>query len=255
MLNAMALAALWRRNKAVNDEWVDDYCARTGSTREDVIAERKTRWIRDSSANKLGTYQGYELTTIQVGDGGWRYTVITPWGVSEGLGDLPTRDDDAAVARLTEVIKEMAVLPDKIDQKPTETKKTPPQAPERATEAHKTEPEPTSTRRRGRPKGSKDSKPRRRRTKTEMVSDTPKTEPETGNGGLVLSDNVAWIADSTGCYRSHEIWLGGGMPQVKIGNELVDLPMNALVWKRGPKPAMLKRWEQGIEKSWLPDVE
>lgn len=220
MINAMALAALWRRNKAVNDEWMDDYSARTGLTREDVISERKARWVHDSSAEKLGTYQGYELSVIQIGMDKWRYTVITPWGMSEGLGDLKKRDDGAAVTHLTNVIKEMAALPDKNDRKPIERTKTPSPAPERTRTTRKTSPEPAPKRKKGRPKGSKDTKPRKGRTKAEEAP----SRLSMGTIGTRITNDVAWRPNGRGGYDPLPIWEYEGRELVVIDGWFVDVP-------------------------------
>lgn len=152
MNDAMALAALWKRNKAVVGEWMDDYCTRTGSTHEDVIADRKAHWIRDSLAEKIGMFRGYELSVIQIGENCWRYTTITPWGTSEGLCDLNVRDDDATIAYLAEVDAKMDEEAARSDPKPIKMEKMPSRASERVIGTPKMDAKPTERRRRGRPK-------------------------------------------------------------------------------------------------------
>lgn len=240
MINAMALAALWRRNKAINDEWMDDYCARTGLTREDAIAERKARWIHDDSANKLGTYQGYELSVIQIGGDKWRYTVITPWGMSEGLGDLQKRDDGAATTHLTNVIKEMAALPDKNDRKPTKMKKTPPSDAVRVMRASETSPEPAPKRKRGRPSGSRDTKPRKRRANAKGSEDVPSRLPMSTIGTRITND-VAWRPNGHGDYDPLPVWVYEGHEFVVIDGWFVDIPSDCVRSDDGRTPDAVLR--------------
>lgn len=188
-MDAKKLATIWARNRVIIDEWMDDYCARTGVTRDDVIEERKARWVHDESGVELGTYEGYELHTIHLGGGEWRYTVMTPWSTSEGLCDTPSRDDGYALRMLHEV---NSMLPEamvtvkaeregkrraqavsdaaKGTSKRTVRPKDEPNAEKVVEKAHE-EPKVAPRRGRGRPKGSKDSRPRTRRTKAQLIAD------------------------------------------------------------------------------------
>jgi hypothetical protein len=240
MMDAIELASRWRHNKAVNDEWVDDYCARAGLTHDDVISERMTRWIRDDSAENLGTHQGYRLSVIQIGADKWRYAVVTPWGTSEGLVDLPARDDDAAITHLTNVIKEMASLPDKNDRKPIKTKKAPSSAAVRTTETSKTSPEPTPRSKRDRPRGSKDAKPRNGRTGAGMTRDAPSRVPM-GTIGVRVTDECAWRPNGHGGYDPYPIWVYEGRDLVVMDGWFVVVPSDFVRSGDGRTPNVVLR--------------
>lgn len=242
MTSTTDLAALWERNKTVVDRWMDDYCARQGKTREDVIAKRKGSWFHDSSAEKIGMHHGYELSVICMGGNCWRYTVVTPWGMNEGLADLEPRDDAAAIARLAEVDAKMNERRHEDGQEPTKEEKTPPRASERTTEVSEVALMPTAKRGRGRPRGSKDRRPRKRRAKAEIVPNTAAANElprRDKRWGLIPYDkNVAWVPNGDGVYEGYDIWLGGKYPQIIVSGEPRMIPRGAFVWPKGKKMVM-----------------
>lgn len=104
-MSARHIAEVWLHNKQVVDEWLDDYTSRTGVTREDAIADRQSHWVHDPTAEVVCKIDGYKLSVCQLKTNmAWRYTVVTPWGMSEGLIDHEVRVDLYAVKKLREVI-------------------------------------------------------------------------------------------------------------------------------------------------------
>ena len=97
------LAEAWIHNRNVGLEHARDYGRRTGMTVDEVVAERQSHWVRDPRGEDVGTFSGYELHVCPF-NGSWRYTVVTPWGESEGLCDMAERDDDSSILRLGMVI-------------------------------------------------------------------------------------------------------------------------------------------------------
>lgn len=97
------IASRWLHDKAIVDDWIEDYSGRTGKTREEIVTERRSRWQHDGRESIICKIGGYGLYGIELEDG-WRYTVVTPWGMSEGLVDAPCRDDSTAMKLLADVI-------------------------------------------------------------------------------------------------------------------------------------------------------
>lgn len=91
------LASVWLSNMRSDARWLADYCKRMGKTREEVVTERNAIAIHDNGAETVGTYDGYRLTRL-----GDRYTVRTPWDLTEGLGDYES--DEVAIERLMGII-------------------------------------------------------------------------------------------------------------------------------------------------------
>lgn len=240
MRSAIDVAKVWMRNKHVIDEWMADYGARTGKSREEIVADRKGHWVHDESAEKVAVIDGFELSACPIGGGEWRYTVVTPWDASEGLCDLDERDDTSATSFLGDVIAETSRVVPEDEPKPVVREKTPPQAPESTGEASKDSPKPVKEQRRGRPKGSRDSKPRKRRTKAEIASKEDgkaKRRTSTRKDGLVpYEKHVAWVPDGNGGYKCHEILLGGLLPQIIVAGKPTAIPSDAIVWPKGKKP-------------------
>jgi hypothetical protein len=178
----------WARNKVITDEWIDDYTKRENMTYENVMEARRSRWTRDDKAEGIGKHIGYELSVLKLDGDTYRYTVITPWQMSEGLCDTNGRDDDFAIKLLHEVDELMLEATETVRNERKKAKvvadsaKTTAKATAKPKDEPKDEPKPAPKRGRGRPKGSKDSTPRKRRTKAEInaatASDEPKTAPK-----------------------------------------------------------------------------
>lgn len=96
------VATLWTHNHDVTEQWMADYGRRTGKSRVEIIAERQANWRHDARAQVVGVFDGFRLSACPH-DGGWRYTVVTAWGTSEGLCDTDVRDDARAIAYLSQV--------------------------------------------------------------------------------------------------------------------------------------------------------
>lgn len=93
---------LWEHNRDVTEQWMADYGRRTGKGRVEIISERQANWRHDARAQVVGVFDGFRLSACPH-DGGWRYTVVTAWGMSEGLCDMAMRDDARTIAYLSQV--------------------------------------------------------------------------------------------------------------------------------------------------------
>ena len=99
-MNATDRANLWKSNRAVREKWMEDYGRRMGMTRDEIVRETQSHWGHDGRARKVGSWEGYEMSVCPMSDDHYRYTVVTPWGMNEGLCDLDRRDDHAAALEL-----------------------------------------------------------------------------------------------------------------------------------------------------------
>jgi hypothetical protein len=97
-------AALWKHNWDVVRNWALDYGKRMGKTLDEVMSERVAGWGHEESAERVGTIDGYALTACQLNSGEFRYTVVTPNRMNEGLCDLDERDDARAERILRDII-------------------------------------------------------------------------------------------------------------------------------------------------------
>jgi hypothetical protein len=97
-------AALWKHNWDVVRDWALDYGRRMGKTLDEVMSERVAGWGHEESAKMVGIIDGYALTACQLTSGEFRYTVVTPNRMNEGLCDLDERDDARAERILRDVI-------------------------------------------------------------------------------------------------------------------------------------------------------
>jgi hypothetical protein len=114
-------AEQWLSAKHHYDVWVADYAKRQGKTEKEVWDELIAGWRAPvdyarfglETPNELGTFEGYSLS--ECSDGGrYFYTVITPWGLCEGLWTPDYRDDEHAIELLKEVV---AVINDRMGLK------------------------------------------------------------------------------------------------------------------------------------------
>ena len=101
-------AALWKHNWDVVRDWALDYGRRMGKTLDEVMSERVAGWGHEESAERVGTIDGYALTACQLESGEFRYTVVTPNRMNEGLCALDERDDARAERILRGVIARLA---------------------------------------------------------------------------------------------------------------------------------------------------
>ena len=106
-MNATSRANLWKRNRTTVEQWMNDYGKRTGKSNDEIIAERQAHWIHDERARKVGNWEGYEMSVCPINGNQYRYTVVTPWGMNEGLCDLERRNDYAAAQNLFATIAAM----------------------------------------------------------------------------------------------------------------------------------------------------
>lgn len=104
IMNPERQAELWKHNWDVVQDWALDYGKRMGKTLDEVMSERVAGWGHEESAERVGTIDGYALTACQLKSGEFRYTVMTPNRMNEGLCDLDERDDARAEMILREVI-------------------------------------------------------------------------------------------------------------------------------------------------------
>ncbi len=279
MSPAWVMAEIWACNLRNDIKWFRSYGKRTGATHDEIFAERMGYTNTDVSWTPLGIFEGYRLYKAKVikGDLNWMYIVITPYANEQTLCHLIEPDDAKATAYLKEVLKEIKAIFTPNDQKSVETKKTPSaeatgsraasdEPVKAATKTEKVEKEPETpskaerkpvetktdvterprTRSKGRPKGSRDSKPRRRRTKAEMAADRANETQNVGidlTNGPVPADNDAWIPDNDGKYRRYDVWYGGSWLQIRIDGEFVDLPANAVLSEKNVRPAVLSTFE------------
>jgi len=267
-MDAKSMADVWASNKTKDDRWVSDYGKRTGKPREQIVSERNANRFHDERAEVVGTYDGYRLSACMMGEFGLvRYTVETPWDLVEGLCDLGERNDDVAVERLLEVISEIPEaleneherpnIPPKAAKSPVKDVKAsqkPRQAAGKATTTSKStktvEPDakkPAQSRRRGRPVGSRDSAPRKRRTKAEMAAGVAKHAVKTpilNENGLRSSNQVAWIIGDDGRYHPFDVWYGESWLQVEIDGNFVDMPVDAILSPKNERPKLIDRLER-----------
>ena len=104
IMNPERQAALWKHNWDVVRDWALDYGKRMGKTLDEGMSERVAGWGHEESAERVGIIDGYDLTACQLESGEFRYTVVTPNRMNEGLCDLDERDDARAEMILRDVI-------------------------------------------------------------------------------------------------------------------------------------------------------
>ena len=122
---AVRRAEQWLSAKHHYDVWVADYAKRQGKTEKEVWDELIANWYAPigyarfgiKTPDRLGTFDGYRLSECsdrRGDDQSCYYTVVTPWGLNEGLWTPDYRDDEHAIELLKEVI---AVIDDRMGLK------------------------------------------------------------------------------------------------------------------------------------------
>jgi hypothetical protein len=119
---AVRRAEQWLNSKHHYDVWVADYAKRQEKTEKEVWDELIANWYAPidyarfgiETPDRLGTFDGYRLSECsdrRGDDQRYCYTVVTPWGMNEGLWTPDYRDDERAIELLKEVI---AVIDDRM---------------------------------------------------------------------------------------------------------------------------------------------
>lgn len=233
-MNITAMANSWCYNRAVTYEWANRYAERTGLTLDDVMQDRLNNAIHDSSAEKIATIEGFELSVCPMGQM-FRYTVLTPWMMHEGLIDRYGRDDEGdkyVISILRQIVEKLKEDPYRClnyrePRKPigTQSKTTSqPKAPSKPRQRSQTKPK---------------AKPKARKPKDETKK-TPKPKAKVKDKSLVIQSSrfdlhvplydekvvndeslVVWKHRDDGTYKPMGIWVKDGERYV-VGENTFD---------------------------------